>query len=427
MHIKSPLTAVHCLGTALFFPALAVVTLLVAPWFAAAADDVRLDYARQLVAAAPGEKRAELKVDPALPGPEAFTIAAGKNGTTVTGGGPAGVLYGVRQWLALPDDSALPLLEKPDFEVRGTSLFLLKDGRSDYPLTPAEFPWFFDRPRLTRFLDYLLENRFNAIFLWGAHAANLSPSDSARNKEQFKWLSDECAKRNIKLLLKDHYDALYAELKHNGDMIVSPAPDQRLALWRDVARKQIVNLYEAADVKPFRWGSPAFIREMVGHWKENRLDGAEVCGMVSWRWPYTLDKLEPGQTGFWPAGKKLLTFERDAIWLEAIGRYLWKIDRDRAGEDAYWAGRLAARFGNRQVGELLRRWYEVTGPILPGLQNLTHVRNMNWHPTAIGLEQNVDWILDPPPGAASYAARPVDAYFFQRYKDNMRSRPWPTA
>jgi len=62
------------------------------------------------------------------------------------------------------------------------------------------------------------------------------------------------------------------------------------------------------------------------------------------------------------------------------------------------------------------QWYDVTGPVMPGLQNLTHVRNMNYHPTAVGKEQKVDAILDTQKCDADYPARPVDTYFFTRYK-----------
>ena len=212
------------------------------------------------------------------------------------------------------------------------------------------------------------------------------------------------------------YDNLYTELKHNVEMIVSPVPDARHASIVGVAKKHIVNLHEIADIKPFRWGSPIFIREMVGEWKKTGIDGAEVYGMVSWRWPCALDRLEPQQEGFWPYGKKLLTFERDAIWLEAVGRYLWKVDRPQAEEEAFWKAKLAEKFGNAQAGESLLAWYDRTGPILPGLQNLTHVHNMNYYPTAVGKEQRVDGILDTQKCNADYPAQPVDTYFFERYK-----------
>lgn len=505
--------------------------VVLAAWGAAGSsasepNDPRLEHARRLLARGGTGRPATLQVDQTLPHPEGFAIRAGASGTTICGGGPGGVLYGVQEWLGLAPEVQLPLAQQPDFELRGTVLFLMKEAQYDYQLTPDEFPWFFDRPLLIRYLDYLLENRLNTVFLWSGHlfpsivqlpeypdATDLSAADLARNQEQFQWFTNECARRNIRVLVhfyqihlpqalararnipvhysqpndfvrrfvryslerflekfasvglyvcpgealrseyqpewirdvifaaakasrrnpvivvrdwtldakrfqevcKDQYENLYTELKHNVEMLVSPVPDARHALWKGVARKHIVNVHELADLKPFRWGSPRFIQEMTREWKQAGVDGAEVYGMISWRWPYALDKLEPQQTSFWPAGRKLLTFERDAIWLEALGRYLWQTNRDPAAEEAYWTARLATKFGNREAGDLFRQWYDLTGPILPGLQNLTHVRNMNFFPTAIGAEQKVDWILAADE-RVDYPARPVDSYFLERYR-----------
>lgn len=492
------------------------------------AEELCLEYARELLAQVPEGARPILKIDAALNNPEAFSLRADGSRTEIAGGGPAGLLYGAQQWLAAPKAAPSGAVEKPDFELRGTVLFLMKEASYDYQLTPQEFPWFFDRPLLTKYLDYLAANRFNTIFLWSGHlfpsivampdypdATDLTPEELARNQEQFAWFTRECAKRNISVLLHFYqihlpkalaasrkipmhyykpdefaakfvryslerflrvfdsvglyvcpgealnqkytaewirdviiaaakasgknprivvrywgldaegfkklcvpaYDNLYTELKHNVEMLVSPTPDARHASILKVAKKHIVNLHEIADIKPFRWGSPLFVREMVGEWKKAGIDGAEVYGMVSWRWPDALDRLEPHQQGFWPYGNKLITFERDAIWLEAVGRYLWKVDRPPAEEEAFWKAKLAEKFGNAEAGELFLKWYDTTGPILPGLQNLTHVKNMNFYPTAVGREQMVDAILDTKKCDADYPARPFDAFSFSRYKE----------
>ena len=494
------------------------------------AEDSRLEYAGQLLNQVPKDHRPELKVNTSLGNPEGFAFRDRGSRKQIVGGGPAGALYGVGQWLSGPQPTTIAL-EKPDFELRGVALLLMKEGSYDYQLSPQEFPWFFDRPLLTRYLDYLLANRFNTIFLWSGNlfssivampeypdATDLKPAELARNHEQFQWFVGECAKRNISVLMHFYqihlpkalakargipahyqkpnefagtfmrysllrfltefdsvglyvcpgenlrpeytaawirdvilaaakqsgrnprivvrnwgldaagfkrlcvgqYENLYTEMKHNVEMIVSPVPDDKHAAWKNVAKKHIVNLHEAADVKPFRWGSPQFIQEMVSQWKSRGFDGAECYGLVSWRWPYSLDKLEPQQKSFWPRGKKLVTFERDAVWQEALGRYLWKADRPRDVESAYWTARLAERFGNARVGEGMLRWYDTTGPILPGLQNLTHVSNMNWFPTAVGKEQTVDAILNPldpvKNNGCPYPAQPVDSFLFERYK-----------
>lgn len=492
----------------------------------AGAEDMRLEYAHELLRQVPDADRPELKIDAALNNAEAFSLKADGSTRQILGGGPAGVLYGVGEWLSQPQPKPTVGVEKPDFELRGTVLFLMKEASYDYQLTPKEFPWFFDRPLLTKYLDYLYANRFNTIFLWSGNlfpsivelpeypdAKSLTSAEMARNQEQFAWFTHECAKRNISVLLHFYsihlpkaladsrkipmhyskpdefaakfmryclerfirvfdsvglyvcpgevlnqqytaewihhviipaakasgknprivvrywgldvegfkklcapeYDNLYTELKHNVEMVVSPVPDARHASIK-VGKRHIVNLHEVADIKPFRWGSPLFIREMVGEWKKAGIDGAEVYGLVSWRWPYALDRLEPYQEGFWPTGNKLLSIDRDAIWLEAVGRYLWKVDRPQAEEEAFWKAKLAEKFGNALAGELLLQWYDVTGPVMPGLQNLTHVQNMNFHPVSVGKEQMVDAILNTKKCDADYPARPVDTYFFKRYK-----------
>ena len=307
-------------------------------------------------------------------------------------------------------------MEKPDFELRGTVLFLMKEASYDYQLKPEEFPWFFDRPLLTKYLDYLYANRFNTIFLWSGnlfpsivrvpdypdatssdargndpqsgavrvvharmrqaehqrfaaflfdpfaegvgrfaedshalqqarrvrgeihalHAWSVScrefdsvglyvcPGEVLNSKYTAQWIHDviipaaKASEKNPRIVVRywgldaegfkklcvPEYDNFYTELKHNVEMVVSPVPGRPPCVDVKVAKKHIVNLHEVADIKPFRWGSPRFIREMVGEWKKAGIDGAEVYGMMSWRWPYALDRLEPQQEGFWPHGQK---------------------------------------------------------------------------------------------------------------------------
>ncbi len=507
--------------------ALALILAVAPAW---GKEDARVEYARQLLQAK-GAAGVATAVDESLGNPEGFVLSVEGGKVKITGGGPAGVLYGVDEYLD-HDGKVESMKSNPDFELRGSVLFLMKEASYDYRLLPSEFPWFYDRELLTKYFDYLQDNRFNAVFLWTGNlfanivempeypdASDLTKEQLLQNQEQFRWFTSECAKRNISVLLhfynihlpvafaktrhipihysapdefaakylryslgrflsefdsvglyvcpgevlnakytpewirdvifkaandsgkhpvivirdwgldskgfreraSSSYDNAYTELKHNIEMIVSPVPDERHKEWIGVAKKHIVNVHEVADVKPFRWGSPAFIHEMVANWKEIGINGAEVYGMISWRWPNSLDKLTPEQKGFWPEGPRLLTFERDAIWLAAIGRYLWHVDRDPAAERKYWINYLGEKFGNQDAGEYLVDWYQTTGPILPGLQNLTSVANMNFHPTVIGKEQYVDDILNARSwgdhqGTGNHPSRPVDTLFFERYQ-----------
>ncbi len=145
---------------------LPLVAVLLAGSLNTPAEDCRLGYARDLLRSASLPAAVDLKVERSLGPEEAFAISLGAGGgVLVAGGGPAGVLYGVQETLAARG-AVRPMAEKPDFDLRGTVLFWMKDSSYDFELRPEEFPWFYDRALLTRYLDYLFESRFNAIFVW---------------------------------------------------------------------------------------------------------------------------------------------------------------------------------------------------------------------------------------------------------------------
>lgn len=325
---------------------------------------------------------------------------------------------------------------------------------------PTDFVRKYMRYVLTRFLT-----EFDSVGLYAC------PGEVLKTEYQPEWIRDviiAAAKdsgHNPVVVVRDwtldadrfvkicvgQYDNLYTELKHNIEAMVSPVPDERHRFWttgvgsgsmpvqgreqleghrvddnavqlphKKAGKKHIVNLHEITDIKPFRWGSPAYVREMVSEWKKIGLDGAEVYGTASWRWPYTLDKLSPEQSGFWPDGPKLLAFERDAIWLEAIGRYMWRTDRDPKGERAFWEARLAGKFGSRQAGKLILDWYETTGPILPSLENNWQTLHGNMAPTVLAEQATVDRILDSAKKNRYYPAKPEDLVLCDRYRRKYR-------
>jgi hypothetical protein len=460
-------------------------------------------------------------------GSEAFSISSdlGKERIVIAGGGDTGALYGC---LELAEETKrggrLPAkinrTDQPKLRLRGTNLFWMKLANYDWPVTPENFPWFFDRALMSRYLDTLVENRFNSIYFWNGHpfsfflrlpqypeAQSLTDQELERNIEYFKWFTAEADKRGIwvifhfynihvpksfadahkaegvrvaneestpllagytryaisefmknypsvgllvcagealsvkqeewvrdviiagvkdagkeppvivrewtidrdrfKEIVVPAYQNLFTMMKHNVEMIVSPHPDPRNAAWTKIGREHIINLHEVADVKPLRWGSPAFIREMIQHWDEMGIAGTHAYPMVSWEWPYTVDKVEP----------RLSTLDRDWIWLQAIGRYCWNPHRDEAPEREYWIGELQKRFGTREAAEHLLGYYETTGPVLPGLQNLTSIFNMNWNPTIVAREQTLDALLnaDRQNGLDNPLARPLDRITLVRY------------
>jgi hypothetical protein len=478
-------------------------------------------------------------IDPALGHAEAFRLERSGTSLRVVAGGDAGVLYGVEE--ALAEHSVVGADGAPDFGLRGAVLMILSASwayQSD--LSPEVYPWFFDKPFMLRYLDHLLSARINTLILWSGHlfphilelpeypdASQFSADEIRRNQEQFRWLTTECARRNItvlthfynihisehqaralgrtasgehdasrytvpddfvrgyyrtilgryfetfpnvglyicpgesldlehqqpwfrdvvfraaeesgrnpKLIVRDWtladdfkaalpsmYGNLYSELKHNDETLTSPWPDERHGTWKGVLGGHIVNLHDPADVVPYRVGSPRLLGEMVARWKqEGWFAGAWWYPPQCWIWPGTLD-LEPGGEGE-ARDAGLNTLDRDELWHLLEGRLLWRSGRDPEEDRAWAAGWVGRKFGDARAGELLVDWYDLTGPILPGLQNLTAVRFGNFFPTSIAwVQATVDDILsyrvrvdDPPLRGPTgltrqrYYSRPVDVF-----------------
>jgi len=506
---------------------------------ASAGEDPRLEYSRARLQPA-AQPPAQFTLNEALGHPEAFRVTRAAGKTVIEYGSPAGAVYGA---VAVAQREFTPgAVEQPDFDLRGTTLCVMT-GTNSYKViySPEQSPWFFDRAFMERTLDSFAAARLNTIFLWSCHlfpyilemprypeACDLKPEELRRNQQQFRWFTQACARRNIRVLLhfynihlsepmaKAHnlpinpraptpflkeythyalsrffqefdsvglyvcpgeslrmqyqaewfrdvlfdaaiksgknpllvirdwtldlefrqqlgslYPNCYSETKHNQESLTSPVPDRRHEQWRGVLKGHIVNLHgPPMDLEPMRWASPPFIAETVGKWKGlGFLKGAEIYTTIFWQWPYTLDKLEPDQKGYQPAGRKLLWLDRDGLYLEAFGRYLWKADRDPRLEQQYWEQHLARKFGSAKAGKALYQWYVLTGPISPGMQNLTATRFMNWWPTVMLQNQDVERILkarqridDVPAcltkatGSDDYYTQPVDTYFFERYQ-----------
>ena len=105
----------------------------------------------------------------------------------------------------------LERIEKPDFDIRGTTLYLMK-GRNSYDSKMNEkiFPWFYDKAFMMRTLDTFAENRMNTIFLWVGHLFSYIfvmpkyPHEVAAslerikiNRTQLMWFAKECERCNI--------------------------------------------------------------------------------------------------------------------------------------------------------------------------------------------------------------------------------------
>jgi hypothetical protein len=155
---------------------------------------------------------------------EAFLIRQIGKTWIVTGSDASGVLYGeleladrIRAAKALPD--GIDDMEHPALKLRGTCIGMQKqeityeDAEYDYPYTPQNFPFFYDKGAWTKYLDMLAEERYNTLYLWNGHpftsllklpkypeAQELPTAQLDENIAMFKWLTAEADRRGIWVL-----------------------------------------------------------------------------------------------------------------------------------------------------------------------------------------------------------------------------------
>ncbi len=155
-------------------------------------------------------------------GNEGFTIySASNNIILVVGTDQSGALYGclelseqIRKYKKLPPD--ISITDQPEMVLRGACIGLQKSyylpGRSvyEYPYTPETFSWFYDKKLWIQYLDSLVENRMNSLYLWNGHpfaslvrlkdypfAVEVDDTTFKKNEEIFRFLTSEADKRGI--------------------------------------------------------------------------------------------------------------------------------------------------------------------------------------------------------------------------------------
>ncbi|HHX02529.1 MAG TPA: hypothetical protein GX739_07680 [Firmicutes bacterium] len=146
--------------------------------------------------------------------------------TVVVGADDTGAIYGCQE-LANRIGSAgelprnLAFYDAPEFKLRGPCLGLQKTKIEpprltyEYPITPDRFPWFYDKEMWLKFLDHLVVNRCNVLYLWSGHpfsslvrleqypeALEVSEAEYELNRTMFRWLTEECDRRGIWVVLK---------------------------------------------------------------------------------------------------------------------------------------------------------------------------------------------------------------------------------
>lgn len=152
---------------------------------------------------------------------EGYSIRKADNTWLLRGQDESGALYAclelaerVRTTRSLPE--AISFDDAPEMVLRGSCIGMQKPyylpGHTvyEYPYTPETFPWFYDKALWIKYLDMLVENRMNSLYLWNGHpfaslvklkdypfAQEVSDEDFRKNEEMFAFLTEEADKRGI--------------------------------------------------------------------------------------------------------------------------------------------------------------------------------------------------------------------------------------
>ncbi|MBM6991688.1 MAG: hypothetical protein I3J02_00225 [Prevotella sp.] len=152
---------------------------------------------------------------------EGFTIERKGKRIRVVGNDGTGMIYGcneIAEYARRHKSLDLPttLSDAPEMVLRGACVGLQKTtylpghGVYEYPYTPDNFPWFYDKQQWIRYLDMLVDNRMNSLYLWNGHpfaslvrlkdypfAVEVDSTTFRKNEEMFSFLTHEADKRGI--------------------------------------------------------------------------------------------------------------------------------------------------------------------------------------------------------------------------------------
>lgn len=444
---------------------------------------------------------------------ESYAISRKNNGPLViSGGDESGILYGVLELIDNKDllkEAEVDVASKPEMVMRGTAIGLQKTeylpGRDvyEYPYNEELFPWFYDKELWVEYLDMMLENKYNTLYLWNGHpfsslvklkdypyALEVDEETFKKNEEAFTFLTQEANKRGIwviqmfynillpkpfadkhglktqernrvitplledytrksitafvekypnvgllvtlgeamegvgqddidwftqtiipgvkqglkklgiqeepPIILRAHdtdapavmdeaqkiYKNLYTMAKYNGEALTTYEPR---GSWAELHRTlsnigtvHIQNVHILANLEPFRYNSPAFIRKSVDAMHQvYESNGVHIYPQASyWDWPYTADK----------ADERLLQVDRDWIWYKAWARYAWKADRAAEEDVAFWSELLADYYGfEQQDAEHLLQAFDEIGEISPKILRRFGITDGNRQTSSLGM------------------------------------------
>ena len=155
---------------------------------------------------------------------EGFTISRKGRNILIQGNDPSGMIYGANRLVEYYEtnkslEGLTTITEVPEMKMRGACVGLQKTvylpGHKvyEYPYTPENFPWFYDKGLWIRYLDLLASNNMNSVYLWNGHpfaslvklddypfAPEVDDATMQKNQEMFSFLTTEAKRRGIRVI-----------------------------------------------------------------------------------------------------------------------------------------------------------------------------------------------------------------------------------
>ena len=201
-------------------------------------------------------------------GKEGFSILAQNGVTVILGADETGALYGC---LELADSikasnklpASLAITDQPQMVLRGACIGVQKTvylpGRHvyEYPYTPENFPWFYDKALWIKYLDSLVENRMNSLYLWNGHpfaslvklkdypyAVEVDDTTFKKNEDMFSFLTKEADKRGIWVIQMFYNIIVSKPFAEKNQMATQDRNRPIIPLIADYTRKSIAAFVE---------------------------------------------------------------------------------------------------------------------------------------------------------------------------------------
>lgn len=200
---------------------------------------------------------------------EGFSIQSGANSTVIiSGADQTGALYGC---LELADrikaagriPASIIVTDHPQMVLRGTCIGIQKPvfapgrGQYEYPYTPETFPWLYDKALWIKYLDMMVDNRYNSLYLWNGHpfsslvrvkeypyAVEVDEATFKMNEEIFRFLTTEADKRGIWVIQMFYNIIIPKPFAEKNHLVTQDRNRPIIPIIADYTRKSIAAFVE---------------------------------------------------------------------------------------------------------------------------------------------------------------------------------------